>query len=192
MIIRFCLSLAAKSASAYDELRDSKVLTLPSRRTLRDYRNAITPSIGFNPAVIHELCETTKALVGVQRFVALAFDEMKVQSKLVFNKNKGELVGFLDLGDPDINFAAFDDAEELASHALVFYVRGIASDLKCNLAYFATGGLKSYQLMPLYWEAVAILELTCNLPVIITVSDGSSPNRKFYRMHCKLGNNTGK
>ena len=31
MIIRFCLSLAVKSAAAYDELRNSKVLTLPSR-----------------------------------------------------------------------------------------------------------------------------------------------------------------
>ena len=41
MIIRFCLSLAAKSASTYEELRNSKVLTLPSRRTLRDYRNVI-------------------------------------------------------------------------------------------------------------------------------------------------------
>ena len=34
MIIRFCLSLASKSASAYDELRSSNVLTLPSCRTL--------------------------------------------------------------------------------------------------------------------------------------------------------------
>ena len=36
MIIRFCLSLASKSASAYDELMSSNVLTLPSCRTLRD------------------------------------------------------------------------------------------------------------------------------------------------------------
>ena len=52
MIIRFCLSLASKSASSYDELRSSNVLTLPSRRTLRDYKNAIKPEAGFNPAVI--------------------------------------------------------------------------------------------------------------------------------------------
>ena len=39
MIIRFCISLAAKSASAYDELRNTGILTLPSRRTLRDYTN---------------------------------------------------------------------------------------------------------------------------------------------------------
>ncbi len=112
MIIRFCLSLVAKSASAYNELRNSKVLTLPSRRTLHDYRNVITPSVGFNPALIQELCQTTKSLTGVQRFIVLALDEMKVQCKLVFIKNTGDLIGFLDLGDPDINFTAFDDAEE--------------------------------------------------------------------------------
>ena len=39
IIIRFCLPLASKSASAYDELRSSNVLALPSRRTLRDYKN---------------------------------------------------------------------------------------------------------------------------------------------------------
>ena len=38
IIIRFCLSLASKSAPAYDELRSSNVLTLPSCRNLRDYK----------------------------------------------------------------------------------------------------------------------------------------------------------
>ena len=36
MLIRFCLSLATKSGSAYDELRNSNVLVLPNRRALRD------------------------------------------------------------------------------------------------------------------------------------------------------------
>ena len=42
MIIRFCLSLAAKSAFVYDELRSSGILTLPSRwKSLRDCKNVI-------------------------------------------------------------------------------------------------------------------------------------------------------
>ena len=36
MIIRFCLSLAAKSPSTYEELRNSGVLVLPSQRRLKD------------------------------------------------------------------------------------------------------------------------------------------------------------
>ena len=38
-LIRYCLSLAAKSNSTYQELRNSGILVLPSTRTLRDYRN---------------------------------------------------------------------------------------------------------------------------------------------------------
>ncbi len=46
--------------------------------------------------------------------------------------------------------------------------------------------------MPLFWEAVSILELSCNLWVIAATSDGASPNRKFFRLHAKLDNNCGK
>ena len=72
---------------------------------------------------------------------------------------------------------------DLATHALVHYVRVIAADLKSSLGYFFTKGVTSYQIMATFWEAVAILELTCTFQVIATVSDGASPNRKFYRVH---------
>eukprot|EP00794_Sanderia_malayensis_P002902 gene2902-3354_t len=186
MIIRFCISLAAKSASAYDELRNSGALTLPSRRTLRDFRNAIKPTVEFNPAVIMELIKETQGLQGIQGYVALGFDEMKVQSKLVFDKYSNELIGFVDFGDPEINFATFEKTDDLATHVLVFYIRGLASDLKFNFSYFATNGLKSFQIMPIFWKAVCILEVTCMLPIIVTVSDGAAANRKFFKMHTQL------
>ena len=40
--------------------------------------------------------------------------------------------------------------------------------------------------MPLFWEAIGVLELTCNLWVIAGTSDGASPNRRLYRMHKPL------
>ena len=76
----------------------------------------------------------------------------------------------------------------MATHALVFYLRGIATNLKYSFAYFATNGVTSGQLMPSFWKAVAILELLCNLWVIAVTSDGASPNRFFYRMHKNLHN----
>ena len=94
MIIRFCLSLAAKSLSAYEELRDSKILQLPSKRTLRDYRNAIKPTAGFNKDVINELTIAASKLSGHQRYLTVAFDEMKIKESLIFNKNSNELVGY--------------------------------------------------------------------------------------------------
>ena len=60
--IRFALSLAMKSATAYDELRKSGILILPSRLTLRDYKNAIKPSSGPNPHVIAVLTRQCEGL----------------------------------------------------------------------------------------------------------------------------------
>ena len=34
-------------------------------------------------------------------------DEMKIQEDLVWEKNSGELIGSIDLGDEDLNFATF-------------------------------------------------------------------------------------
>ena len=78
MIIRFCLSVTAKSSAAYDELRKAEVLCLPSQRSLRDYRNAIRPREGFNSTVISELKQTVQKFEGHQWFVCISFDKMKI------------------------------------------------------------------------------------------------------------------
>jgi hypothetical protein len=183
-LIRFCLSLHSKSPSAYRELVSSGVLVLPSERVLRDYRNFFKPKPGFNEANVTQLRERTNQLFDVQRYVVLSFDEMKIQSNLVFDKHSNELIGFVDLGD--VNVAALDSPTTLASHVLAFMVRGVASDLKYILGYFSTENVTAYQLMPLFWKAVSILELGCNLWVCAAVSDGASPNRKFYELHAGL------
>ena len=192
MIIRYCLSLVAKSPSLYEELRNSGILVLPSQRTLRDYRNHIRPQRGFQEGIIEELKSITNSYFDVQRYVVLLFDEMKVLSNLVFDKVTGELIGFVDLGGPDVNFAVLEKADEIATHALVFLIRGVCTQLKFSLAYFATSGVTSIQLLPIFWEAVCILESSRNLWVIAATSDGASPNRSFYRMHKALGGDSGK
>ena len=72
--------------------------------------------------------------------------------------------------------------DELATHSLVYYLRGIATDLKFFLSYFATNAIKSYQVMATFWRVVFILELTCQIKVIAAVANGASHKRKFYRI----------
>ena len=72
--------------------------------------------------------------------------------------------------------------DELATHSLVYYLRGIATDLKFFLSYFATNAIKSYQVMATFWRVVFILELTCQVKVISAVANGASHKRKFYRI----------
>ena len=106
-LIRYCLSLHAKSPAVYRELRDSKVLVLPSERTLRDYRNFFKPQPGFNSDNIERLKDMTNGYFDIHRYVVIAFDEMKIQSKLVFNKFTNELTGFVDLGGRRTEYKQF-------------------------------------------------------------------------------------
>ena len=182
MIIRFFLSLASKSKSAYEELRNSNILRLPSTRTLVDYKNLIKPGTGFRKEIIDNLCEITKDYSNVERYIVLLFNEIKIRSNLVFNKHTEELIGFLDLGDPQINYNMLEDESKLATYVLCFYLRGIATNLKHSFAHFATSGATTTEMFPLFWEAASLLQFNCNLWVIAATSDGASSNRKLFRM----------
>ena len=177
--IEFCLSIHAKSSSVYNELRKSAknpdgILYLPHERTLRDYRNHFKPGVGFVSENIELLKSITKDYDGPARYVVLVFDEMKIKGRLVFDKHTGKLIGFTSLGDPDLDFSTFDELE---------VVRGVQTTLKFMLVYFLTQTVVSYQLAPIFWRAVAILELNCSLHIVAATSDGMSANRKFFRLH---------
>ena len=175
-----------KSPSAYRELRDSGALVLPSERVLRDYRNYFTPKAGINKENVADLHSKVASFGPTQQYVVLVMDEMKIQSNLVFDKSSGNLVGFTDLGDPVTNFACLPDEDAIATHALAILVRGLCTDLKHVIAYFFTGNVTSYQLMPLSWKVVSTLELSLNLWVIGLVNDGASPNQKLFNLHLNL------
>ena len=72
--------------------------------------------------VINELATKTESFSGPERFVAILFDEMKVQEDLVWDKNTGELIGFVDLGEISVNYATLQDCKELAIH-YYYYLR---------------------------------------------------------------------
>lgn len=103
MIIKYCLNLASKSASSYNDLRynhknHTGVLVLPSLRTLRDYKNYIRPQRGFNDKVMEDLKKRVDNFSNAEKFIGILLDEMKIQEDLVWDKNTGELIGFVDLG----------------------------------------------------------------------------------------------
>ena len=76
--------------------------------------------------------EKVRSFSEVQRYVVLVMDEMKIQSSLVFDKYSGDLIGFIDLGDPMVNFA-FVEEETLATHALAFFGKRTLYGLEaCN------------------------------------------------------------
>ena len=115
MIIRYCLGLAANSPSFYGDIRyggniNTGFLMLPSRRQLRDYKNYIRPTQGFNRNVVNELAKNVENFSEEEKYIILLLDEMKIQEE---DKHTGDLIGYVDLGNTELNYAA------LKNHALL-------------------------------------------------------------------------
>ena len=112
MIIRYCLSVALKVAAAYDDIcynekTGTGFVILPSRCCLRDYKNYIQPQRGFDKDIVNELLEKIKYFTDNQNFFVMLMDEMKIQENLVWDKHTGDLIGYVDFGDAELNFAIY-------------------------------------------------------------------------------------
>ena len=122
-------------------------MILPSERVLRVYKNYFKPKAGLNVDNIESLRDKASSADGIQRYVVLVMDEMKIQLNLVFDKYSGDLIGFVDLGDPMTNYACLGDEDVMATQALAFLVRGMCSDMKHMIAYYFLENVTSYQLI---------------------------------------------
>ena len=189
-LIKWCLHLKFISSGAYHSLRSSGVITLPSERTLCSYTHWIKSGIGFQQAVDDQLLKEMNISEEMHRYVVLCWDEVKVKEGLVFDKHACELIGFTDLGDINNDLNRLEQQCQsspvgtVASHVLLFMVRGLFTSVKFPYAHFATKSLTADTLFPIVWEVVEHLEAS-GLNVIAFTSDGASANRKFYNMHRK-------
>ena len=108
---------------------------------------------------------------------------MKIQANIVQEKCRVELTGYVDFENTEINYSTFENVDDIAIRALVYYVRGVANDFKFCLSYFAAKGIKTYKIMSTIWKGDSILELTFGLKVVVAVSFEASANRKRYKTH---------
>lgn len=69
----------------------------------------------------------------------------------------------------------------VALHVLVLMPRGIFSSLHATIGYYAICGVTGFHLATIVTEAITLLE-AADFRVHGLVSDGASPNRKFYKM----------
>ena len=52
--------------------------------------------------------------------MSFIMDKIKVQQNLVYDKYTHQLIGYVDLGDPQLNFSTFNDRNALASYTYFF------------------------------------------------------------------------
>ncbi|XP_069106990.1 uncharacterized protein [Argopecten irradians] len=194
MVIRWCLYLRQKSSAAYEAMRNSGFIHLPSARTLFDYSHYTKSALGFQKDVFKLLKDEArkKGMLNPEEpfrdFVGILFDEIKVRSDLVYDKHTGELIGYCDLdrvGNEllDLEKHRRDDTPDIAKFMLVLMVRGVAVDLRFPLAAFATTSVTADLLYSILWKAVAVVEINIKLKVLFFTCDGATPNRKFFNIH---------
>ena len=101
LIIKWCLYMRHKTSGAYETLRSSGLLRLPSLRTLRDYTHYVKAHAGFSSEVDMELVRVSmyKELQEWVKCVTLLIDEMHIKEDLVYGKVTAALIGFTSLGD---------------------------------------------------------------------------------------------
>ena len=80
-MIRCCLYLHHKSSGCYSTLRNYGIITLPSDRTLRDYRHASSSTSGFSVETDQELLEAVRHQKPqhLAKYIAVILDKMHVK-----------------------------------------------------------------------------------------------------------------
>ena len=151
LIIKWCLRMFTKSHAAYDDLRESGFLNLPSGRLLSDYKNLCSPLSGWQSSTLAEMkLKFEKTKVGKRgQLGGLFFDEVKIKEGLVFNPSTFELVGFTDLDDDETELPSIGQLKEsdsrpenkLATHVLQFYFKSLFAKFDFPCAFFLTRGV---------------------------------------------------
>ena len=188
-IIRWCLYLHHKSSGCYSTLRNTGVLTLPSERTLRDYKHSSPSMVGFSKELDLELYEAVSQQrpQHLAKYVGLVLDEMYVKEGLFFNKHTGELIGYADLGE--INNLLSDYEQKLTTSdtnprplgkcMLMFMIREQFTSLKFPYVQFPAANTKGSDIFPLVRQAIKHLT-RIGLFVTTITCDGASDNRRMF------------
>lgn len=77
----------------------------------------------------------------VKRYIVLLFDEMKVMINFVLDKMIGELIGFIDFGDLELNFVVLEKVDIIVLYVFEFFVWEMCIKFKFGLVYFVIIGI---------------------------------------------------
>ena len=79
------------------------MITLPSERTLSDYRHHSSSTSGFSYSTDMQLLDLLKSqeLSELAKYVTAVLNEMYVHEGVVFQKSPGALIGYSDFGEID-------------------------------------------------------------------------------------------
>ena len=163
----FALTLQFYSTKAYEYVRKTFGLGLPSVSTIRRWLRSVDGSAGFNEEALLSLERKVNEAKfnGKEVLCSLMIDEMSIKKHLEFDGNK--TVGFVDIGS-----GITDDSAPPATEALVFMVVCVNGSWKVPVGYFLIHGLSGIEranlirqcLLLLADVGVRVISLTCDGP----------------------------
>ena len=131
-VISICLGILLRSPQAYQTLKDSELLTLPSRRTLQYYKNVVKQKPGFSSENLNWMKEQANSqdLSQFGYHGGLLVDEMTIQDDLVITKHgdSWNIVGVIDMGHVNNNIKIITGGKkkvQMATHALQYVFHGL-------------------------------------------------------------------
>lgn len=169
----FALRLYASSPKAYRSL--SKYFHFPSVTTLRKCVSGIKMTTGFSETVLEAMKSiASKFTKPYDNKCIVSFDEMKLKPGVSFDIKQDVIVGFENYGSFVVS------KPRLATHVLVFMVRGLCKKWKQAFGYFfSCESTSSTALKHLLDEGISKL-VACGLDPVAVVCDQGSNNQKLY------------
>ena len=108
LFIKWCLYSRHVSSKSYEILRTSTSSRLPSQSMLWDYTHYLPAKIGFSAEIDQHLVDVAILSNQLNKYVILVMDEVHIKQDLVYDKPKGRLVGFINLGNVNIQLIEFE------------------------------------------------------------------------------------
>ena len=173
------------------------MLTLPSNRQLRRYRNRFHDGSGVDTQTIKSLREKAARLDGRGDWAhhgVLMFDGMIVKQGLVLDEYTGTVVGWIDHGEPSLeHLAAKGKADKgaesltdlLATEYCLFVWRSMGSAEKFPVCGFAVRNPTAHVVSSMVHKALQALAFA-GLHTVAIICDGAGPHRKWQEAVCHL------
>ncbi|EFX64126.1 hypothetical protein DAPPUDRAFT_118526 [Daphnia pulex] len=141
-VIRQCM-LHARSPGAYEYLRKSGMVILPSPKTLRSYLGSSTMEVGVTDIVKEAMRAKIEELGdGLGLHVNIALDEVAIKPNETYARHADKLLGHVDMA----GIVKAKNKEKLANKLLTFAMNGLANSFSIIVGYFLVNKMKAEEL----------------------------------------------
>lgn len=169
------IELHYRSPVLYANLISDKQFHLPSRRTISSWLSIIDLMPGISKDLLDRIKFKSRTMNEQERQTVLMFDEISIKKHLSFNEKRDVIEGFEDLG-------SHGRSPRIASHVLMFLVRGILHKWKMPIAYFLSGSATEGKILSEIIREVLTSISNAGLQVRVVVCDQGNNNVKAINL----------